>query len=80
MDTICLFQCSLEVSLEKEREGHWASLKATTEGEGATASEIPLRGPVADQLSSEELEELKRKISETHKEVSQLQLIAVRPL
>ena len=60
--------CSLEVSLEKESEGQWTSL--TAEEGGDEGRGLPLRGPVADQLSSEELEELKRKVAEATREVS----------
>ena len=70
--------CSLEVTLEKQREGvEWTSLK---EEEGAsedgTSSGLPLRGPVTDALSSEELEELKKKVAEitgSNKEVKTTQ-------
>ena len=57
-----MYCCSLEVSLEKQRESEWASLTAEEEDEG-----LPLRGTVAEQLSEEELAELKRKLSEATK-------------
>lgn len=60
--------CSLEVVLEKQRVGEWTKLTAEEEecmSEGS--SELPLRGPVADQLSEEELTELKRKVAEATK-------------
>ena len=56
---------SLEVSLEKQREGEWTSLTAEEEEEEGAG--LPLRGPVAEQLSEEELAELKRRVSEATK-------------
>lgn len=58
--------------LEKQREQEWPSLREEREG---GAADLPLRGPVADQLSQQELEDLQRKISEaTKNEVSHLDI------
>ena len=68
--TTIMFGCRLEVTLEKERGGlEWPSLREK-EGEGAGRegmSELPLREPVLDQLSQEELEELKKKLADATK-------------
>ena len=62
---------SLEVSLEKQQgDVEWPSLREE-EGGAETSeqdtAEVPLRGPVADQLSPAELEELQKKIAEATK-------------
>lgn len=58
--------------LEKQRELEWPSLREDEESEREAAG-LPLQGPVADQLSQQELEDLQRKISEaTKNEVSPL--------
>lgn len=60
--------------LEKQRELEWPSLREDEESERETAG-LPLQGPVADQLSQQELEDLQRKISEaTKNEVSHLDI------
>ena len=64
---------SLEVSLEKEREGEWDHL-LTGEGEGERCG-IPLRGPV---LSSEELETLEKNIAMATNEVKYIHLPQLR--
>ena len=62
---------SLEVSLEKQRgDVEWPSLREEGGGAGTSeqsTAEVPLRGPVADQLSQAELEELQKKIAEATK-------------
>ena len=58
------------MSLEKEKEGQWTTL-TVQEGEGEGGSDsTSVRGPVADQLSSEELQDLRRKVAEATKEVN----------
>ena len=59
--------CRLEVSLEKQRGGDWPSLTAEDEADERAAG-LLLRGPVADQLSEEELAEFKKKIAEATQE------------
>jgi hypothetical protein len=63
---------TLEVSLEKQREGlEWPSLKEEGEGEEGVSKDgtagVPLHGPVTDQLSPTELAELQKKIAEATK-------------
>ena len=60
---------SLEVSLEKQQGGvEWPSLREEGEGmSGEGTAGVPLRGPVADQLSAAKLEELQKKIAEVTK-------------
>lgn len=65
-DAPCVFPLSLEVSLEKEREGEWVSLLS---GEGEASGVPQLRGPVEEQLSSEELRDLRRGVAEATNDV-----------
>lgn len=66
---IILCMCSLEVSLEKQRGGmEWPNLREEEEeGSGKVAAGLPLQGPVSDQLSQQELEELRKKITKASK-------------
>ena len=57
------------MSLEKEREGEWECLLTGEADDEGESSAIPLRGPFADQLSSEELETLRKRIDMATNEV-----------
>ena len=58
------------MSLEKEREGEWERLLTGEADDEGERSAIPLRGPVAEQLSSEELEKLRKRIEMATNEVN----------
>lgn len=65
--------------LEKQRELEWPSLREDEKESEGEAAGLPLRGPVANQLSQQQLEDLQRKISEAAKnEVSHFLTLAVK--